>query len=213
MKKFVTIFFVMLGLCASLCAEPKSSIYLSASVKAGAGNEDGADNSHDGLAIWIGYVDPTSLEAVNPSLGTKYTDGVLTDLPTDNSAKPITVELYGSGKESFDIFVAAQTNNIIKTETTVSFSLKEGNGWQYASTDSSQAEIPISFSLTGNKTEEDKLYCIASDNTLTITAEESTKTETPIYIGKASAVWDKSTDYQAGIWEANIIVTISPASA
>lgn len=213
MKQFVTIFMMMLGLCASLCAEPKSSIYLSASVKAGAGNEAGADNSHDGLAIWIGYVDPTSLEAVNPSLGTKYTDGELTDLPTDNSAKPITVELYGSGTESFDIFVAAQTNNIIKTETTVSFSLKEGNGWQYASTDSSQAEIPISFSLTGNKTEEDKLYCIASDNTLTITAEESTKTETPIYIGKASAVWEKSTDYQAGTWKANIIVTISPASA
>lgn len=212
MKKFVTIFFVMLGLCASLCAEPKSSIYLSASVKAGAGNEDGADNSHDGLAIWIGYVDPTDLEAVNPSLGTEYIDGKLTDLPTDNSANPITVELYGSGKESFDIFVAAQTNNITKTETTVSFSLKDDRGWQHT-TDTSQEDIQISFELTGEKNEEDKLYCIASDNTLTITAEESTKTETPIYIGKASAVWDKSTEYQAGIWTANIIVTISPASA
>lgn len=212
MKKFVTIFFVMLGLCASLCAEPKSSIYLSASVKAGAGNEDGADNSHDGLAIWIGYVDPTGLEAVTPSLGTKYTDGELTDLPTDNSANPITVELYGSGEESFDIFVAAQTNNITKTETTVSFSLKDDRGWQHT-TDTSQEDIQISFELTGEKNEEDKLYCIASDNTLTITAEESTKTETPIYIGKASAVWEKSTDYQAGTWKANIIVTISPASA
>lgn len=212
MKKFVTIFFVMLGLCASLCAEPKSSIYLSASVKAGAGNEDGADNSHDGLAIWIGYVDPTDLEAVNPSLGTEYIDGKLTDLPTDNSANPITVELYGSGEESFDIFVAAQTNNITKTETTVSFSLKDDRGWQHT-TDTSQEDIQISFELTGEKNEEDKLYCIASDNTLTITAEESTKTEAPIYIGKASAVWDKSTEYQAGTWTANIIVTISPASA
>lgn len=212
MKKFVTIFFVMLGLCASLCAEPKSSIYLSASVKAGAGNEDGADNSHDGLAIWIGYVDPTGLEAVTPSLGTKYTDGELTDLPTDNSANPITVELYGSGEESFDIFVAAQTNNITKTETTVSFSLKDDRGWQHT-TDTSQEDIQISFELTGEKNEEDKLYCIASDNTLTITAEESTKTEDPIYIGKASAVWEKSTEYQAGTWTANIIVTISPASA
>ena len=212
MKKFVTIFFVMLGLCASLCAEPKSSIYLSASVKAGAGNEDGADNSHDGLAIWIGYVDPTDLEAVNPSLGTEYIDGKLTDLPTDNSSKPITVDLYGSGEESFDIFVAAQTNNIIKTETTVSFSLKDDRGWQHT-TDTSQEDIQISFDLTGEKNEGDKLYCIASDNTLTITAEESTKTETPIYIGMASAVWEKSTEYQAGTWTANIIVTISPASA
>lgn len=212
MKKFVTIFFVMLGLCASLCAEPKSSIYLSANVKAGAGNEDGADNSHDGLAIWIGYVDPTNLDAVTPSLGTKYTDGELTDLPTDNSSKPITVDLYGSGKVSFDIFVAAQTNNITKAETTVSFSLKDDRGWQHT-TDTSQEDIQISFELTGEKNEGDKLYCIASDNTLTITAEESTKTETPIYIGKASAVWEKSTDYQAGTWKANIIVTISPASA
>ena len=213
MRKFITTLFVMLGLCASLCAEPKSSIYLSASVKAGAGNEDGADNSHDGLAIWIGYVDPTGLEAVTPSLGTKYTDGELTDLPTDNSAKPITVELYGSGKESFDIFVAAQTNNIIKAETTVTFSLKEGSeGWQHK-TDTSQEDIKIDFILTDYKNEGEGLYCTASGETLTITAEESTKTETPIYIGKASAYWQKSTDLKAGVWTANIIVTITPGNA
>lgn len=211
MRKFVTIFFVMLGLCASLCAEPKSSIYLSANVKAGAGNENGADNSHDGLAIWIGYVDPTNLDAVTPSLGTTYTDGELTDLPTDNSSKPITVDLYGSGEESFDIFVAAQTNNITKAETTVSFSLKDDRGWQHT-TDTSQEDIQISFDLTGEKNEGDKLYCIASDNTLTITAEESTKTEMPIYIGKASAYWQKSTDLKAGAWTANIIVTITPGN-
>ena len=213
MKQFVTIFMMMLGLCASLCAEPKSSIYLSASVKAGAGNEDGADNSHDGLAIWIGYVDPTDFEAVNPSLGTKYTDGELTDLPTDNSANPITVDLYGSGEETFDIFVAAQTNNITKTETTVTFSLKEGSvGWQHK-TDTSQT-VSIDFRMDGYQKNGNALYCNApDDNTLTVTALENTKTDTPIYIGKASAYWQKSTDLKAGAWTANIIVTISPGNA
>ena len=68
----------MLGLCASTCAEPKSSIYLSANVKAGASNEEGADNSHDGLSIWIGYVDPKDLDVATPILGTtEYEDGDL----------------------------------------------------------------------------------------------------------------------------------------
>lgn len=213
MKKFVTILFVMLGLCASLCAEPKSSICLTANVTAGAGNEGGETYLQEGLSIWIGYIDPTGHVATAPDLGEKYEDGDLEKLVTDKSTDPITAELYGSGEETFDIYVAAQTNNIEKQETTISFSLEEGKkGWQH-STDTSQEDIQISFELTGEKNEGDKLYCIASDNTLTITAEESTKTETPIYIGKASAVWEKSTDYQAGVWTANIIVTITPGTA
>ena len=211
MKKFVTILLVMLGLCASLCAEPKSSsICLTANVTAGAGNEGGETYFQDGLSLWIGYVDPTNPDAVTPSLGTKYTDDELTDLPTDNS--PITVELYGSGEETFDIYVAAQTNNIEKQETTVSFSLEEGKkGWQH-STDTSQT-VSIGFRADGYQEAGNSLYCNADGNTLTVTALENTKTDMPIYIGKASAVWDKSTEYQAGTWTANIIVTITPGTA
>lgn len=213
MRKFITILFVMLGLCASLCAEPKSSsICLTANVTAGAGNEGGETYFQDGLSLWIGYVDPTDLEAATPDFGGNYTDGDLKKLVAGESTDPITAELYGSGEETFDIYVAAQTNNIKKQETTISFSLEEEKkGWQH-STDASQEDIQISFELTGEKNEGDKLYCIASDNTLTITAEESTKTETPIYIGKASAYWQKSTDLKAGVWTANIIVTITPGN-
>lgn len=210
MRKFIIILFVMLGLCASLCAEPKSSICLTANVTAGAGNEEGETYFQDGLSLWIGYVDPTNPDAVTPSLGTKYTDDELTDLPTDNS--PITVELYGSGEETFDIYVAAQTNNIEKQETTVSFSLEEGKkGWQH-STDTSQT-VSIGFRADGYQEAGNSLYCNADGNTLTVTALENTKTDMPIYIGKASAVWDKSTEYQAGTWTANIIVTITPGTA
>ena len=86
---------------------------------------------------------------------------------------PIGVELYGSGNGTFDVYVAAQTNNISRTDTTVTFSLGEGcDGWQHSS-DSSQKSIPIEFRLTGYKGDEDKLYCIASDNTLTITPSNS----------------------------------------
>lgn len=213
MKKFVTILFVMLGLCASLCAEPKSSsICLTANVTAGAGNEGGETYLQEGLSIWIGYVDPTDLEAATPELGENYTDGDLEKLVAGESTDPITAELYGSGEETFDIYVAAQTNNIEKQETTISFSLEEGkNGWQH-STGASQT-VSIGFRTDGYQKNGNGLYCNADGNTLTVTAEESTKTETPIYIGKASAYWQKSTDLKAGVWTANIIVTITPGNA
>lgn len=212
MRKFITILFVMLGLCASLCAEPKSSICLTANVTAGAGNEEGETYFQDGLSLWIGYVDPTDLEAATPGFGENYTDGDLKKLVAGESTDPITAELYGSGEETFDIYVAAQTNNIEKQETTISFSLEEGkNGWQH-STGASQT-VSIGFRTDGYQKNGNGLYCNADGNTLTVTAEESTKTETPIYIGKASAYWQKSTDLKAGVWTANIIVTITPGNA
>lgn len=214
MRKFITILFVMLGLCASLCAEPKSSsICLTANVTAGAGNEGGETYLQEGLSIWIGYIDPTGHVATAPDLGEKYEDGDLEKLVTDKSTDPITAELCGSGEETFDIYVAAQTNNIEKQETTISFSLEEGKkGWQH-STDTSQTVL-IDFRTDGYKKNGNGLYCNApDDNTLTVTALENTKTDTPIYIGKASAYWQKSTDLKAGAWTANIIVTITPGNA
>lgn len=202
MKKLIV---MMVFLLACLCIWAETTeIKLTSNVPDGTGNNEGADATNGGLGLWIGYSDE--------SLGWEGSSDSLISVFDNTSSIERTVVGEDGTYGSFDVYIAAQTNNSEETQLAVSLGLPEGaTGWTHASADVDPIEITFSAD-TPTQSQDASVYCTKSgtgNDTLVVHAVANTKTEAPELIGKISAMWKLSDSYQAGDWNATIVLTVS----
>lgn len=202
MKKLLT---MMIFLLACLCIWAETTeIKLTSNVPDGTGNNEGADATNGGLGLWIGYS--------NDSLDWNDNADSLISVFDNTSSIDRTVVGENGAYGSFDVYIAAQTNNSKETQLAVSLGLPEGEiGWTHASAEVDPIAITFS-SDTPTQAQDASVYCTkygTGNDTLVVHAVANTKTEAPELIGKLSAKWKLSDSYQAGDWNATIVLTVS----
>ena len=188
------------------------SMNLKAEVPDGSGIVDGGDDNHtkdpetvnnNGLMIKVGY-NPTGNTY---SMGSGWATGQIRGLDQYSDADPLIVDLVSSteGTETLQFYVAGASQTGETESFTVSFSSEDG----FKRT-GSEDTVTIDFSSEGAL--EGKSNGLSAENAnseVTVTGDGGSTQLTFIYVARVDASWKTMPNYKAGIYTAEIAVTVA----
>ena len=217
MKKVLVSFLILIFVCASVLSANEKFLNLETEIKPGSNppgpSDPGVDPGTNGNGLY--YLIGLAAEGKNLEVGKAVADGDLKTIEY-SSTKPYTDAsfLISENEDTYelDIFLAIGINisETNKLDVTIS-SLK---GW--VREDETETSVPIYFksSVLGQQ-ESNTLYAISKATGDTANTEEIEVTAIGpansdyIYLAKTTAFWDRSSDYLAGTYTAEIKVEIS----
>lgn len=192
-------------------------MYLEAVVEEGGGLNDNnggdpSDIKNGGLYIMVGYNNTSNTY----TMGNPYADGSLVDLGSYTADFPLPVSLTPENAAdttgTLQFYVAAQSNTSKAYTTTVKF---ESEGFKKDGTGATVVDIDFSTGEEGTKgnyglsSSTEGLTVTLGDNPqIKVTAAAGSHQQGYIYVARTDATWTKSSNYDAGTYEATIKVTV-----
>lgn len=192
--------------------EKSYSMNLKAEVPDGSGIVDGGDDNHtedpetvnnNGLMIKVGY-NPTGNTY---SMGSEWATGQIRGLDQYTAQDPLIVDLVSSteGTETLQFYVAGASQTGETESFSVSFSSEDGFK-RTGSEDKVEIKFESNGALNGSS---NGLHATNGDAKVIVTGDGGSTQLTFIYVARVDASWKTMPNYKAGMYTAEIAVTVA----